>query len=167
MALRMAILGLLAEREMSGYDLMREFDRGNSLIWPAPRNEVYRELRRPLEAGLIARTALGARNRKSYAATGAGIAALRDWMGSAPDYGLSYEPMLRSVFLDLLPAAERRNRLAADRDFFAAQLAVLEAAGEEGPIPGRRPALHMVRGFYRAMLDWAEAELARTPPDAN
>jgi PadR family transcriptional regulator, regulatory protein AphA len=80
MSLRHALLGLLAQTPSSGYDLLKRFDESLAFVWPAQRSQVYGELAKLNEAGLIEVTSTGARNRSEYDITDEGRAELRRWM---------------------------------------------------------------------------------------
>jgi PadR family transcriptional regulator, regulatory protein AphA len=162
MSLRSAILGLLSQRPMTGFDLIREFDVSRSVIWPAPQNEVYRVLGAMAEEGAIEAESEGARNARTYAITAAGRAQLLTWLSAESDYSLRYEPILKAVFLRDAPAKLRRSRAEADLKFFNEQLATLEAIAANPARDHRRSdALTMAINFYRGMRDWAEAVLDR------
>ena len=47
------ILGMLAWRPMSGYDIKATVDRSTRLFWAASYGQIYPELRRLAEAGLV------------------------------------------------------------------------------------------------------------------
>ena len=86
-----------------------EFDVAASVIWPAPKNEVYRVLAGLTAEGLIEQSAAGARNSRTYAITESGRAALADWIAAPTDYSLRYDPILKAVFLrGADPALPRR-----------------------------------------------------------
>lgn len=164
MSLRHALLGLLSERPMSGFDLIREFDVARSVIWPAPQNEVYRILARLAGEGLIADQAAGPRGRRSYAITQAGRAALARWLEAPTDYTLRYDPVLKAAFLADAPPKVRRARAEADLAFFEEQVRILATleAGRHGrpdePDP-RGDVRHMALGFYTALADWCRGVL--------
>lgn len=168
MSLPYAILGLLAEGPKSGYELVREFDYARSVIWPAPQNEIYRELAKLAKAGAIAaeEEPQGPRGRRRYRILEAGRRRLKDWLlKPEADFTLRYEPILRAVFFGRLEEDEVRRRLEADLPFYRRQVEVLEKAEAGSPAAfaddprrhGRRQAL----GLYRSLADWSEAALAR------
>jgi DNA-binding PadR family transcriptional regulator len=158
MSLKFAILGLLSQAPMTGFDLIREFDVSRSVIWPAPQNEVYRVLRGLADEGLAASAAEGPRGARSYAITAAGRAELAAWLSAPSDYTLRYEPMLKAVFLRGSEPALRRARAEADAAFFRRQLAILQDARQQrGVEHARGDLLTMAMGFYGAMAAWAEA----------
>lgn len=159
MAFKFAILGLLAERPMSGFDLVGQFDVKLSVIWPAPQNEIYKILRTLEADGLIRVAERGARGRIVYAITADGRAALSHWLREPSDYTMRYEPMLKAVFLRQANAATRRAIAKADLAFAEEQLATLRQAdvarrAERRP-DERADARRLTILFYEAMRKWA------------
>ena len=53
MSLRHAILGLLARQPSTGYDLARLFDLSLRTTWHASHSQIYPELARLEEAGMV------------------------------------------------------------------------------------------------------------------
>src|SRR5699024_12055237 len=53
MSLKFALLTSLTEREGSGIELARRFDKSIGYFWPATHQQIYRELDRLASAGLI------------------------------------------------------------------------------------------------------------------
>ena len=65
MSLSHALLNALLEYPGSGLELARRFDRSVGFFWPATHQQIYRELGRLEEAGLVKSTAQdGSRGRK-------------------------------------------------------------------------------------------------------
>jgi PadR family transcriptional regulator, regulatory protein AphA len=107
MSLRHAVLGLLAETPSSGYDLLKRFDSSLAFVWPAQQSQVYGELGKLSEAGLIEVTGTGARNRREYGITDAGRAELKNWLtGPGADGAYRSAALLRVFFLWTLPPEE-------------------------------------------------------------
>ena len=52
MSLRHALLGVLKDRPLTGYDLVRYFQGTLGFLWSAPQSQIYPELRRMEAAGL-------------------------------------------------------------------------------------------------------------------
>ena len=71
MALRYALLGALADQPRTGYALLKHFEQSLAYAWPASHSQIYPELARLLDDGLIEQTGSGARNSKTYAVTDA------------------------------------------------------------------------------------------------
>jgi len=83
-----AILGLLARRPRTGYDLARLMRIPVGYFWTARHSQIYPELSRLEEAGLVRHDVVpgaGPRPSKRYDITPAGRAALRSWVASELD----------------------------------------------------------------------------------
>jgi PadR family transcriptional regulator, regulatory protein AphA len=83
MSLRHALMALLAATPMTGYTLAKQFDQSAAFVWHAPHSQIYPELRRLEEAGLIAghEEPRGVRGTKrTYAITDAGRVELQRWV---------------------------------------------------------------------------------------
>jgi DNA-binding PadR family transcriptional regulator len=134
MSLRNALLGLLAARPMSGYDLTKTFDASLGNVWSARHSQIYPELARLQEEGLIRRHEQGPRGRKSYVLTEAGLRQVRRWLTETPpDHRHSRnEALLRSFGL-----AQLRVRDHGDLARVEVPLAALPGLVE----PGRRAEL--------------------------
>jgi DNA-binding PadR family transcriptional regulator len=78
-ALRHAVLAALLDRELSGYQLTKLFDVGVADFWYAVPQQLYAELGRAEQAGLISGTEVvqrGRPNKRVFALTEAGHAEL-------------------------------------------------------------------------------------------
>ncbi|WP_279579818.1 PadR family transcriptional regulator [Fodinicola feengrottensis] len=68
MSLRYALLGLLADEPASGYDLARTFEISlQRWAWHARHSQIYPELNKLADEGLIDVVDEGARGRRTYA----------------------------------------------------------------------------------------------------
>src|ERR1700742_4136460 len=76
-SLRIAALGLLAQEPGSGYDLLKHFEKSMANVWPATQSQLYGELNKLADAGLIEVSDIGPRGRKEYRVTDAGHEELR------------------------------------------------------------------------------------------
>lgn len=87
MSLSYAILGLLHDRPMTGYDLKLLFDKELNSFWPAQMSQIYQELIK-LEAKnwLDSRIELqeSRPDRKVYTITTSGRQAYNDWINQFP-----------------------------------------------------------------------------------
>jgi PadR family transcriptional regulator, regulatory protein AphA len=127
MSLSHALLGMLSVRQASGYDLMKSFDTSLANVWPATQSQVYGELNRLAETGLIRVAAEGPRGRKEYALTDAGLAELRTWMTDPrPEPPRRSEGLLRVFFLDVVSPEEGLEYLNHQAEGAAARHARLE-----------------------------------------
>src|SRR5882757_1314748 len=89
MSLRYAILGYLSTAPGTGYDLARQFDAGLGWFWSANHSQIYPELRRMTEAGLIDREPIKVTanlDKFTYSITSKGRDELRRWAASKPIY---------------------------------------------------------------------------------
>lgn len=97
------LLGMLAVRSWTGYELTRQVRRSLRFIWNSSDGHLYREQRRLVELGwaTVAEEAAGRRSRKRYTITDAGRAALTDWLATEPEEPhFQIEGALRAFFGD-------------------------------------------------------------------
>ncbi len=80
------LLGLLAVRSWTGYELTQQMRRSLRFVWSSSEGHLYREQKGLVELGWAAveDEQAGARTRKRYTITAAGEAALREWLTTAP-----------------------------------------------------------------------------------
>jgi DNA-binding PadR family transcriptional regulator len=101
------ILGLLASRPLSGYDIKAIVDRSTRFFWAASYGQIYPELRRLEEEGLISGqdASNGNRGRRVYQLTPAGHEALVHWLleDRTTTVELRDESLLRLFFGDTVP----------------------------------------------------------------
>lgn len=132
MSLRHAVLGLLARRPSTGYELTRAFDRSLRTSWHARHSQIYPELARLEAAGLIELIGEGARRSKTYGITDAGLTELRRWLVEAePDRSQRNESGLRLFLTPLLEPADRQAVYERDLAHVDQELTVLEALRAE------------------------------------
>lgn len=85
MSLKFAILTSLTEREGSGIELARRFDKSIGYFWPATHQQIYRELDRLTSAGLIRELPTAGPPRRGqprrFAVTDDGRDLLVGWIG--------------------------------------------------------------------------------------
>jgi DNA-binding PadR family transcriptional regulator len=112
MSLRHGLLGLLAERPGSGWDLLKRFESSLAFVWPATQSQLYTELNRMAGDGLVEVTSTGARNRKEYALTPAGREELHRWITDVtPERNRRNDAVLRVFFLWAVDPDEARAYL--------------------------------------------------------
>ena len=128
MSLRHALLGLLREHPASGYDLMQIFKLSLNNTWPATQSQVYTELARLTEAGLLSVSEQGPRGRKEYALTDAGLAELRHWLLEVdPELHPRSEGLLRIFLLGAVGREESEGYLNWLTEQSGREVATLEA----------------------------------------
>src|SRR5215207_4920156 len=84
MSLRHAVLGLLATEPSTGYELARKFDVSLANAWHASHSQIYPELARLEQAGMVEVVGEGARRSRTYGVTAAGREELRRWLLDTP-----------------------------------------------------------------------------------
>jgi DNA-binding PadR family transcriptional regulator len=166
MSLRHALIGLLAGEPASGWDLSRRFQEILGSVWPAGHPQIYGELRKLQDDGLIEVDSQGPRGRKAYRATDAGVAEVRRWLTSAEvDHTLRLEPLLRSAFFWLMTPAELADHLDREAAYFHAlarryrDLAEAKDRGDYGDSPqtqSLRVAVEASARINEALGGWAD-----------
>jgi PadR family transcriptional regulator AphA len=154
-AVTWALLGLLARRPMSGYDLKTAVDRTIRHFWAASYGQIYPELRRLEERGWIAGTdaSNGGRSRRVYRISKQGRTALVAWLhGEETRIELRDESLLRLFFADQLPADDGLGLLRARRDGYASMLGYLRSLDDGSGVPDP-PFVDLV---YRWALEYCE-----------
>ena len=133
------ILGMLAARPRSGYEIKQLVDKSARFFWAASYGQIYPELKKLEDAGLIAGTDApqGARQRTVFKLTANGRQAAREWIESEPEtFELRDEGLLKLFFAHSIEpkrAAEiARERAAIARTKAAELRAIWEAVDQEG-----------------------------------
>ena len=86
MSLRHALLALVEVRPMTGYELAKHFDTSVSSVWHASHPQIYPELKRLEDEGLVEAVSTPRGNRgtkRTYSITPAGCADLQRWVEEA------------------------------------------------------------------------------------
>ena len=127
MSLRIAALGLLAQEPGSGYDLLKHFEKSMANVWPATQSQLYGELNKLADAGLIEASDIGPRGRKEYRITEAGRAELRRWVSNPQDDPPFRSTQLLRVFLlGEIPREDARKHMEALAEHADAEVRRLE-----------------------------------------
>jgi PadR family transcriptional regulator, regulatory protein AphA len=171
-SLRHALLGALADHPRTGYGLLKHFEQSLAYAWPASHSQIYPELARLRDEGLIEQTASGPRRSRTYALTEAGLTEARRWLRETePDRRVRNDATLRTFFLWLLEPEDAAAQLERERAHWAQILAELETIAEEPPGTSRkerafRLALEGGLATVRVRLDWIEHALAEVSSPA-
>jgi DNA-binding PadR family transcriptional regulator len=116
-SLRYAILGSLSSCPSSGYDLTRQFGLGLGWFWSASHSQIYPELKRLEESGLIegSLTTVGEKlEKRMYAITPTGLDDLIAWLTDRPQYRPNRDPeRIQLIFSDLASVDDIRRHLQA------------------------------------------------------
>ena len=162
-----AILGLLAIRPWTTYELTQQMDRSLGRIWPRAVSKLYEEPKKLVAAGLAraSHEAVGKRSRTVYSITAKGRRAIAAWLaepGAGP--ALEFEQLLKVFFsengtkADTLATLAATGEWAKDRSRESLEVGRRYLAGE-GPFPERAAQLELtsrfLTDFYAFVGEWA------------
>ncbi len=177
MSLRDAVLAALLEGESSGYDLAKGFNASVANFWMATPQQLYRELERLADDGLIeARIVQQERrpNKRMFSLTEGGFDAIREFTGRSPrPPALRDELMIRVQAVDAGDVAAVRDSVAERREWAQAKVQRYERLRDR-LLDGRSeaeflataqrvgPYLTLMRGisFEEENIRWADRTLA-------
>ena len=152
------ILGLLALRPRSGYEIKRAVDRSTRYFWSASYGQIYPELRRLAKAGLVEGedAPTGARRRTVYRITAAGRDELQTWLAD-PGFGLELrdEGLLKLFFADLLSSEQALALVRARREVHQRWLDQLRAIDAGPPFVGGQAFPDVVLAYGIDFSEWA------------
>lgn len=142
-----AVLGLLALRPWTTYELAKQVQRSLGWFWPRAERKLYDEPKRLVAAGLATATEqrTGRRPKTVYAITAAGRRALRAWLGEeAAPPSLEMEAMVKVFFADSGTLEQLRETLRSVEEVAEARITTLrswiaEAASGPYEFEGRMP----------------------------
>jgi DNA-binding PadR family transcriptional regulator len=156
-----AILGLLAIRDWTTYDLARQMERGVGDIWAAARSMVYQEPKQLADLGLVhaSTETVGRRKRTRYGITDQGFEVLRDWLskpGAPP--AMQFEGLLKILLADpsqlhAIDASLAEALKWADDLQDVGRLVAAEYSAGSGPFQERA---HLVAVSFAFLWDYAE-----------
>lgn len=140
-----ALLGLLATRSHTGYELTHQARTSLRLLWPTSEANLYRDQQRLVRLGWaqVSTEPAGQRTRKRYHITDAGQTALRTWLAGVPAApSLDVEAFVRIWLADQGTVDDLASALA--RTAASARAVISAAAGlaerylrDEGEFPER------------------------------
>jgi PadR family transcriptional regulator, regulatory protein AphA len=127
------VLGMLRLGLRTGYDIKQLVDKSTRFFWAASYGQIYPELKKLEEAGLVegAPDPQGGRQRRAYELTAAGEQALDDWLRSGEPLLMETrdEGLLKLFFSDSMSAEERAalmRSMRARHDEVVANLSAIE-----------------------------------------
>ena len=163
MSLRHAVLGLLATEPSTGYDLARKFEASLANAWHAGHSQIYPELAKLEEAGMVEVVGEGARRSRTYGITDAGREELRRWMlETEPNRSQRNETAVRWFLVALLDPADRRVVLERELEHAEAYQAMLRETAERIDAAGGhafRPTVDLGLRTTAVMRDWLREQL--------
>ena len=172
------ILGMLRHRPRSGYEIKRSVDRSTRFFWAASYGQIYPELTKLSQAGLVEGESqpTGGRKRTVYRLTAAGREELLSWLALPPEhYELRDEGLLKLFFASAAADGTALEILDAKQRLMEEKLATLRAiepfaadAASSDPFPY----LVLRYGLESSQwsIDWCErarAELSGTKPKSK
>jgi DNA-binding PadR family transcriptional regulator len=160
------ILGMVSREPRSGYEIKALVDNTTRFFWAASYGQIYPELRKLSEAGLVegVDSPRGERKRTLYAITAGGEKALKEWLRQPPEtFEMREEGLLKLFFAGVLEpadAAETLRGMGAYRRQLAERLRALEPVAKEKDEEKEDPfPLMVLRGgieFNEWFADWCE-----------
>lgn len=112
------ILGMVSREPRSGYEIKALVDNTTRFFWAASYGQIYPELKRLSEIGLVEGidASTGDRKRTRYAITADGRAELKDWLRKPPQTAeMREEGLLKLFFSGALKPAEAVETLRSMR----------------------------------------------------
>ncbi|MCL7943781.1 PadR family transcriptional regulator [Marinobacter sp. ATCH36] len=135
MALKYALLCSLHESSATGYELTQRFRERMGNVWNASHQQIYRELGKLLDAGLLEVETVHQTDRpdrKLYRINAAGETALAEWVNLPAKRPAVRDPMLLKMFAgDLMDPNAFSRELVRNRVEWERQLAEYRAIEEE------------------------------------
>ena len=160
------ILGMVRLGKRTGYDIKQLVDISTRFFWAASYGQIYPELKRLEQDGLLAGedASTNGRQRREFDLTDAGAAALDEWLRSDDPGVYEYrdEGMLKIFFWDGLEVEERRrilHRMRARHEEVVRHLESIEPRVRERG-GGRHAVLRSGLALHRFSAEWLD-ELER------
>jgi len=167
------ILGMVSREPRSGYEIKAVVDNTTRFFWAASYGQIYPELKRLSEAGLVegVDAPRGERKRTVYAITADGEAELKDWLCQPPEtIEMREEGLLKLFFSGVLApeqAAGTLRAMRAHRLSLAERLRAMEPKAEQKiETQGDPYPLMVLRGgieFNEWFANWCERMEAGLP----
>src|SRR4051812_25331471 len=174
-----AILGLLAVKPWTTYELAQQMGRALGQFWPRAESKLYEEPKKLVAHGMAkaAKETVGKRTRTVYSITPKGRKALAAWVPT-PSAGpaLEFEALVKVFFAehgskdDLLATIDGVRDWRAERERTSAGISRAYLDGK-GQFPERLPWLILAGQFLQEFTDmvgrWAEwaSEVVESWPD--
>jgi DNA-binding PadR family transcriptional regulator len=123
------LLGMLAVRSWTGYELTRQVHRSLRFIWPTSEGHLYREQKRLVTLGwaVVEQEQTGQRTRNRYTITRAGREALAKWLATPPEEPhLQIEGVLRAFYANLGSPTDLQQTMTTTAEQAHSMLATLQ-----------------------------------------
>ena len=175
-----AILGLLAVKPWTTYELAQQMDRALGRFWPRSESKLYEEPKKLVALGFARASSelVGKRPRTVYSITAKGRRALAAWVpseGAGPV--LEFEQLIKVFFAEHGTKADLLDTIASVRAWSDERLSSSVGVPEgylegKGPFPERLPWIILVGQFLLDFLvtvetwaDWATGIVESWPED--
>jgi PadR family transcriptional regulator, regulatory protein AphA len=164
MSLRHAVLGMLAVQPTTGYDLAQKFEVSMANAWYASHSQIYPELGRLHDEGMVEVVGEGARRSRTWAVTDRGREELRRFMlETEPVRTQRSETGVRWFLMALLDPDDRRTVIERELAFTGEVADNLGGIAERlDAMPGAHPFRATVDLGLRVnavMSDWLREQL--------
>jgi DNA-binding PadR family transcriptional regulator len=167
------ILGMVRKEPRSGYEIKALVDNSTRFFWAASYGQIYPELKRLAEAGLVvgSDSPTGGRRRTVYEITADGEEELRAWLRRPPEtFEMRDEGLLKLFFAEALQRADALAILRQMRERRLEVHARLRAIGQskdEGEDPFPMIVLQGGLEYTEWFADWCERmeERVRSAPE--
>jgi DNA-binding PadR family transcriptional regulator len=175
------MLGMLAIRDWSTYELAEHMERGVGRLWPpSARSNLFTEPKKLVALGLAkaTQTTVGKRPRTEYSITAKGRRALSDWLDTEGTHTrIESEQLLKLFFADQGTTEQAKATIASLQSWAEARSAENVAVahsylGGVGPFPERAAVLAITGRFLTDFADmvhewatWASAVVDTWPDD--
>jgi DNA-binding PadR family transcriptional regulator len=158
-----ALLGLLALRSWTTYELAKQVQRSLNWFWPRAERKLYDEPKHLVEAGLATAHAesTGKRPRTVYAITQAGRRELRSWLDEpAAARSTEFEAMVKVFFADAGELDQLQTTLERVEEEAKERVRALADMAGRPPLFAERVhlsalTLRLQLDQERAVLEWA------------
>jgi PadR family transcriptional regulator, regulatory protein AphA len=165
-SIKYVILGFLSDTPLTGYDLKKKFSESSIFHWTGNNNQIYRTLVELHEENLVTIEVQYQESkppRKIYTITAAGLAALRQWMLTAPELPHFRNPLLMQLtWADQLEPDALKQMLAAYEEELQVHLLILREQtrrnnelAPQNHFFGERIAEHWI-SFYELERSWVK-----------
>ena len=123
------VLGMLRHEPRSGYEIKRVVDHSTRFFWAASYGQIYPELRRLKQAGLVEGRSepRGGRKRTVYTLTDAGRAELSRWLDAPVEVLETRDEALLKLFFAVADPGRADQILAAKKRLHEEKLKALRA----------------------------------------
>jgi DNA-binding PadR family transcriptional regulator len=158
------LLAMIRNGRRTGYEIKQLVDVSTRFFWAASYGQIYPELKRLEQAGLIRGEdePSGGRQRRAYSLTAKGDGALDAWLRSdaTPIYELRDEALLKLFFSNGLTEEERLALVRQMRERHQAVVDGLESIAEAAAsVGGGTQMTHQYGlGLHRWVIDWCNEQ---------